>query len=238
MGSPGRAAAGGLARRVLLLDDSEQDCRPTLAWLRESGSEVVIAPDGAAALACLEQEAFDLILVDMPGADMSGYRAIRMIRAREAEVSGPRLPVLALTADALREDGPGWLEAGCDALLAKPVDERALLEAMRGCDEDLLIETDPDIADLLSDYLAHRRADIATLWKALPGGSWTLVCRLGHDMKGSGRMYGLPRVSELGARLESAGMASDGREAALAVSSLESFVARVARRTPHPVAPR
>jgi HPt (histidine-containing phosphotransfer) domain-containing protein len=106
---------------------------------------------------------------------------------------------------------------------------RILLETMRSCTEALDIEAIPELVDLLPDYFAHRRADLDALWQALADGNDTLIRRLGHDMKGSGKLYGLPRISAIGARIEAAAAGNERREAALALTALESFLARAAR---------
>ncbi len=219
--------AGGLPGRILLVDDSEDNRALTLAFLRRSGSEIDIAEHGAAALARVEQEHFDLILMDMQMPVMDGYEATRRIRALEAESGRPRVPIIALTAYAFREQGARCFEAGCDAHVAKPVDKRTLLDAIRSCTEEVRVDPDDEVADLLPQYLVHRRADVDALWKAIADGDWALVSRIGHNMKGTGKGYGLPRISEIGARLEASGRASDRREIALALSALESFLARV-----------
>jgi CheY-like chemotaxis protein len=222
--------AGSLPGRILLVDDSEDNRALTLAFLRRSGSEIDIAEHGAAALARVEQEHFDLILMDMQMPIMDGYEATRRIRALEAESGRPRVPIIALTAYAFREQAARCLEAGCDAHVAKPVDKRTLLDTIRTCTEEVRIDPDAEIADLLPQYLVHRRADVDALWKAIADGDWPLVSRIGHNMKGTGKGYGLPRISEIGARLEASGQASDRREIALALSALESFLARLAHR--------
>jgi signal transduction histidine kinase len=158
---PSRAEAGGFPRRILLADDSEDSRALTLAFLRQSGSEIDIAEHGASALARVEQEHFDLILMDMQMPVMDGYEATRRIRALEAESGRPRVPIIALTAYAFREQGARCLEAGCDAHVAKPVDKTTLLEIIRRCIEEVRIDPDSEIADLLPRYLAHRRGDVS-----------------------------------------------------------------------------
>jgi signal transduction histidine kinase len=227
---PSRVEVGSFPGRILLVDDPEDNRALTLAFLRRSGSEIDIAEHGAAALARVEQEQFDLILMDMQMPIMDGYEATRRIRALEAESGRPRVPIIALTAYAFREQGARCLEAGCDAHVAKPVDKRTLLDTIRTCAEEVRIDPDAEIADLLPQYLVHRRADVDALWKAIADGDWPLVSRIGHNMKGTGKGYGLPRISEIGARLEASGRASDRREITLALSALESFLARVAHR--------
>jgi len=224
-----RAGADGLPRRVLLVASSGEDRALALALLRGVGSEIETSDGATAALARLERETFDLILLDMPISEADGDEALRRFRAAERRRGRPCTPIVALHADASRERAIRWLEAGCDARVAKPLDERALFEALRGCCEPLDIEAVPELADLLSDYFTHRRADLESLWQALAEESWALVRRLGHDMKGSGRLYGLPRISAIGARIEAAAAGNERCEAALALAALESYLARAAR---------
>jgi len=232
-----RAEADPLPRRILLVEGSEQSRAVMLALLRRPGSEIAIADGAAAALGRLQQERFDLILIEMQFPALDGYEVARRIRARELQGTQTRVPIIALTADTSREQARRCFDAGCDARVAKPPDEQALFEAIRSCTEALGIEAVPELADLLPDYLAHRRADVDALWQAIAGGNWALVSRLGHDMKGSGQIYGLPRISAIGARIEASGTANERREALLALAALESFLARAARSLVDPAAP-
>jgi len=145
------AEAAGFPRRILLVDGSEKNRALTLALLRRPGSEIEIADHAAAALGRLGREQFDLILVDMQLPAMDGYEAMRRIRALEAQSAQPRVPIIALSAGASREQAARCLDAGCDAHVASPVDEQALFEAIRGCTETVRIESVPEIADLLPD---------------------------------------------------------------------------------------
>ncbi len=232
-----QATADGFPRRILFADDPRDDRARMLAFVHRPGSEVVVVDGVAAALSHVEKERFDLILMGMQSSRADGYGATGRIRALEAEAGRPRVPIIGLTDEAGREQTARCFNAGCDAHIARPVDERTLLEAIRNCTDDVCIEPVPEISDLLPDYLAHRRADIDALWKALAVGNWPLVSRLGHDMKGSGKLYGLPRIPEIGSLLEASGKARDRREAELALSTLESFLVRVALRIGDSVAP-
>jgi len=224
-------------RRILLVASSAEERALTLALLGGIGSAIETSDGAAAALARLERETFDLILMDMQALELDGDAALRSFREAERMRGQPPTPIIALHANASRERAGRWLEAGCDAHVAKPLDERALLEAVRSCCEPLEIEAVPELVDLLPDYFAHRRADLDSLWQALAEESWALVRRLGHDMKGSGRLYGLPRISAIGARIEAAAVAEERCEAALALAALESFLARAARSLFEPAPP-
>jgi len=128
---PAVASAGPAARparplagvRVLLAEDNP-DIRLALAELMElAGAEIVQAEDGREAVDQALSDAFDAVLMDvrMPGID--GLEATRMLRER-----GCRLPIVALTADAVKEHRAECLAAGYDDYLAKPVELPALVE--------------------------------------------------------------------------------------------------------------
>jgi CheY-like chemotaxis protein len=97
-----------------------------VALLRREGHRVVVAADGAAALACLEAQAFDVVLMDchMPGID--GFEATRELRAR-----GVRVPVVALTASAMDDERAACFAVGMDDFLAKPLTLASLREVLQ-----------------------------------------------------------------------------------------------------------
>jgi two-component system sensor histidine kinase/response regulator len=97
--------------------------------LRRRGHAFRVAGDGREALAALEQEPFDLMLLDvhMPGCD--GFQVIEALRRREGATGG-HLPVIALTARAMRSDRERCLQAGMDDYLAKPIAAAELFRVM------------------------------------------------------------------------------------------------------------
>ena len=89
--------------------------------------EVVLARDGQEALAHFEQADFDIILMDIQMPVMSGLEATRIIREREAaDPARRRIPIHALTADALEEQIHAGLQAGLDGYLTKPINRTRL----------------------------------------------------------------------------------------------------------------
>jgi CheY-like chemotaxis protein len=144
---PGRTAAGAGARaascpwaapprggpvrglRVLLAEDNLVNQRLALRLLEKQGHTVRVAGDGEEALAALEAEPFDALLLDvqLPGAD--GFEVAAQVRARERH-GGGHLPIIAMTAHALAGDRERCLRAGMDGYLAKPVVAQELFRAL------------------------------------------------------------------------------------------------------------
>ena len=120
-GSPGVAAPlGALAPRrlrVLLAEDNVVNQRLAVRLLERAGHSVVLAGDGVQALAALEREAFDLVLMDVQMPVMDGLEATATLRENERG-TGRRLPVVALTANAMRGDREVCLVRGWTATLA------------------------------------------------------------------------------------------------------------------------
>ncbi|MBY0375211.1 MAG: response regulator, partial [Bryobacteraceae bacterium] len=117
---PTEAAGGGIAiragLRVLLAEDNEVNQRVALGFLERYGCVVTLVPNGADALAWLEQHSADVVLMDVQMPVMGGLEATRVLRER-----GVRVPVVALTASAMVDDQRRCFEAGMDAHLAKPL---------------------------------------------------------------------------------------------------------------------
>ncbi|HMP62070.1 MAG TPA: ATP-binding protein, partial [Phenylobacterium sp.] len=117
-------------RRVLLAEDHPVNRRVVGLILAPFGVDLTLALDGREALQRLAQDRFDLVLMDMQMPVMDGLAATRAIRSREAELGAPRLPVLMLSANAMRRHQEEAQAAGADRHVARPVTAQALLEAM------------------------------------------------------------------------------------------------------------
>jgi PAS domain S-box-containing protein len=106
--------------RVLLAEDNPINQEVMSVWLTNQGHEVTVVPNGVEALMALEREQFDLVLMDIQMPQMDGVRASRLIRAREKNTGG-RIPIVAVTANALQGEKQRCLAAGMDDYLPKPV---------------------------------------------------------------------------------------------------------------------
>lgn len=123
-----RAALQGL--RVLLVEDHVVNQKVAMTMLERLGCHADMVANGLEALQALANVPYDLVLMDCMMPELDGYDATRAIREREAREGRPRLPILALTANAMPTDRERCLEAGMDDHLAKPLRMHELADAM------------------------------------------------------------------------------------------------------------
>ena len=112
----------GRALRILVADDSRMNQIFTEEMLKDRGHDVVLVEDGQQALQALAMEGFDLVLMDIRMPKLDGQEALRAIREKSVPGVNPRIPVIALTAYALKEDQESLLRQGFDGYLSKPID--------------------------------------------------------------------------------------------------------------------
>jgi two-component system, sensor histidine kinase and response regulator len=129
--SPATAEAGQGQRslRILLAEDNEVNQVLTVKTLQNRGHTVVVTGDGREALAVLEQQSVDLVLMDVQMPEMDGFAAAVAIRERE-KATGSHVPIVALTAHAMKGDRERCLAAGMDAYVSKPLRVEEIFEAI------------------------------------------------------------------------------------------------------------
>jgi len=115
--------------RVLVVEDNPMNLEMLSEWLQIGGYQVDSAEDLASACARFQAERPTLVLLDIRLGDEDGADFARWIRARPEPQSG-QVPVIAVTAHALRDEQDRILQAGCNAVVCKPVDLRVLKEEM------------------------------------------------------------------------------------------------------------
>ena len=131
---------GGRSLDILLVEDTDDNRKLILAYLKKTAHRVAIAENGAVAVEKFRAGRFDLVLMDMQMPVMDGYDATRQIRKWEAEEHRPKTTIVALTAYAMVEDVIKTREAGCDAHLAKPIKKKELLVFLDALPERILVD--------------------------------------------------------------------------------------------------
>ena len=117
-------------RKILVVEDNDMNMQLVEFLLEEGGYQIVKATSGEEALAITrnsEAGAPDLILMDI---HLPGMDGLSVVRAMKSDARTARIPILALTAHAMRGDKDRFLEAGCDGYISKPIDVKTFLAAI------------------------------------------------------------------------------------------------------------
>jgi CheY-like chemotaxis protein/HPt (histidine-containing phosphotransfer) domain-containing protein len=114
---------------VLVAEDNRVNQQVAVGMLERAGHNATVAENGREVLALLEHEAFDVVLMDVQMPELDGLETTVAIREQE-RTAGGHLPVVALTAHAMKGDAERCLAAGMDAYLPKPLQPRELAEAI------------------------------------------------------------------------------------------------------------
>jgi CheY-like chemotaxis protein len=130
----GRDPAASL--RVLLAEDNPVNQRLAVRLLEKRGHHVVVAGNGAEALAAMDKQDFDLVFMDVQMPEMDGLEATAVIRGKE-KITGKHQPIIALTAHAMKGDREKCISGGMDGYLTKPIRPQ-------------------ELDDVLEDYMGRR----------------------------------------------------------------------------------
>jgi CheY-like chemotaxis protein len=117
-------------RRLLLAEDNQVNQEVALGILKIEGYEVTVASNGLRAVEAYSSAAFDLVLMDCHMPEMDGFEATRTIRALESQRRLKRVPIIALTANAMQQDREECLNAGMDDHLSKPYSRMQMREVL------------------------------------------------------------------------------------------------------------
>ena len=235
---------------VLLAEDNPINQQLVVHMLAKRGHTVEVVSTGAKALAALAQQAFDVVLMDVQMPEMDGYEATAAIRARERDTNC-HMPIIAVTAHAMRGDQEKCLKAGMDAYLSKPMMAAALyltidqlvhrqaqkrlpmIKVTGDLPVDLAsalttVEGDKTLLTELVTVFAHNYPKrLAEVRKAITSGDGQLIKRIAHTLQGEVGLLGAKTAYNLAWKLEI--MASNGHvEGALGIlQELERELERV-----------
>jgi PAS domain S-box-containing protein len=245
LGSPAAAAPPaappaprhGRTLRVLLAEDNLVNQKLAIRLLEKQGHSVTLAGTGAEAVRAVERQAFDLVLMDVQMPEMDGFEATAAIRARERD-SGRHLPILAMTAYAMKGDRERCLAGGMDDYVSKPIQPRELWQAIErlvpGGDDVLdgreALERVGGDKELLRELIEMFLADGPRLWEdvadALARGDAQKLGRAVHTLKGSISAFSAASAWSAAQRLESLAE-QGGPAAAAAAAQLETEMGRL-----------
>ncbi|MBF0447675.1 MAG: PAS domain S-box protein [Magnetococcales bacterium] len=124
-------ATGDMALKILIADDAKDNLEVISAFLSDTPHHLRMVANGEEATRAFKSEPFDIVLMDMHMPILDGFQATAQIRSWETEQGQPPTPIVALTANAMREDMEKTAAFGCDVHLSKPVRKARLLEVIR-----------------------------------------------------------------------------------------------------------
>jgi two-component system, sensor histidine kinase and response regulator len=240
------------ALRILLAEDNPFNQKLARGLLGKAGHSLVVVNNGAEAVAAIERENFDLVLMDVQMPEMDGLQAAQLIRQRE-KGSGRRIPILAMTAYAMKGDRERCLEAGMDGYVTKPIRARELFEAIaavvgqpfvpaapRGA-EPLGPGESPDweaalervagdrdlLAELVRIYLRECPGWLGEMRRALAAGDAIVFKRMAHNLKSCLGNFGARAAFERALRVEAMGREGNLAGADEACRALEQSLERL-----------
>jgi two-component system, sensor histidine kinase and response regulator len=267
--APAAAAPGGpheppreSARplRILLAEDNAVNQKLAVRLLEKQGHTVAVADTGAAALAALEHATFDLLLMDLQMPEMDGFEATALIRTRE-KTTGRRLPIVAMTAHAMKGDRERCLGAGMDGYISKPIHAQELFETIanlppraaraeqpspgRGPGEAFFdpaaalarLNNDPDLLqELAKTFLDDAPRMLQDVREAVADDDAPKLQRCAHSLKGAVAIFAEGGAYRAALALETLGRSANLAHAAETLAILEKELQRLypalARLTP------
>ncbi|MDO7846659.1 PAS domain-containing protein [Hymenobacter sp. M29] len=247
--APGQANVntGSLAGlRALLVEDNEINREVARFMLEEWGVILEEAVDGEQGLRMLSEHDYDVALMDIQMPLLSGVEVTQAVRLHPNPVRA-QIPILALTANAFREDNERYRAAGMNDTLAKPFDEHELytkLEALRNTPRGaapynlaklrtMAHGREAFVTKIIRSFLANTPASLAQLQEAAAAGQWDRVAETTHHIKPSLEMMGVTGVAALVAVLEKVpGPSQSAAERPAMVAQLVALVARALAAVP------
>jgi two-component system, sensor histidine kinase and response regulator len=239
---------------ILVAEDNEVNQELVITALRARGHTVVVAGDGKEALMALEKESFDVILMDVQMPGMDGLEAVAIIRERE-QTSGAHVPIVALTAHAMKGDRERCLAAGMDTYVSKPLRTQELFAAIASVlggvsgtkAVKVPITTKEQMAEVFDPVVALKRVEgdrdllqrMATLFFAQSPKLLLEIrdageCRdsqalehTAHKPKGTLGYFSAGKATAAASRLEIMGRESDFTEVGLACNVLDQETNRL-----------
>ncbi len=211
--------------RILLAEDNENNQLLFGFYLKDTPYRTDIAENGKVCVEKYRNGQYDIVFMDIDMPIMDGYQATDAIRKWEKEGSLPPVPIIALTAHALKGKKQESLDAGCTDYMAKPFKKRELLTILKKYSGSVLssaechipvcpspsetrkkeVRINAEIRELIPGFLKNTQEEISSLRDAVSEKNYEMIRRLGHRIKGACLCYGFEEMGEIGRQIESAG---------------------------------
>jgi CheY-like chemotaxis protein/HPt (histidine-containing phosphotransfer) domain-containing protein len=214
---------------ILLAEDNVVNQKLAVRMLEKSGHDVHVANNGKEAVEAVRNQTFDLILMDVEMPEMNGLEATGLIREAEKK-NGAHIPILAMTALAMKGDKERCLEAGMDGYISKPINVTELFETIENClkaasaeetpapstdderprlDKAALLERVGGDMELLGELVALFMDDgprlLDEIGQAVRLGEAEILARTAHTLKGSVGNFAADDAFQAALRLEKIG---------------------------------
>ncbi len=239
--------------KVLVAEDSPVGLKLVVRLLQKRGHAVITAKTGRDALKQYDKHRVDVILMDVQMPEMDGFEATAAIRQREQD-SGSHVPIIALTAHALKSDREHCLEAGMDAYISKPIRAGEMFEVVEKLTQAVTVASEQDIApgdgrfadvmdwnaavkhlegdvELLKEiaqvFLDQSPALLSVMREAAETGDNKALERAAHTIKGSVSNFAAKGAFDAAHQLENIGRRGDLSSVEEAFSILEDEIERL-----------
>jgi len=236
--------------RILLAEDNRVNQMVAIRMLEKQGHAVTVVGDGQAALTALAQESFDLVLMDIQMPVLDGLEATTTIRAQE-KTQGTHVPIIAMTAHAMRGDRERCLAAGMDGYVCKPIKAEDLSAAIESLLHDTpqpeapaveppidflaaLSNVDGDkalLVDMVEAFLLDSPKQLVELRDAIGTRDAERTARVAHSLKGALSYFGVQTAYALASQLETMGRRAELDGASCALQQLEQELEQISAFT-------
>jgi len=236
---------------ILLAEDNAVNRRLAMQLLQKRGHTAQAAQNGLEALAALDTGCFDVVLMDVQMPEMDGFTATGLIREKE-RATGTHIPIIAMTAHAMKGDREKCLAVGMDGYISKPINPEELYEVIESAgtgakmpariwedspsDEPIIemssllsrVEGDKELlAQLATLFLKEYEESLAAMREAILQQDAGMLAKAAHTLKGAVANFAAPRALDAALRLEAVAQQGSLIGAEQAYRTLEGEIERL-----------
>ncbi len=229
-----------LKGHILLADDSKDNQRLINLYIKDAGATITFADNGKQALEKAQTEDFDLVLMDMQMPIMGGLEATKQLRSQHYAT-----PIIALTANAFKEDKDKCHIAGCDDFISKPIDRGLFIQMLTkylqpGNIEPIeempivseILDGSPEIVEFIKSLIDEFPSWLSSIKHSYQDENWDELKELIHKLKGTAGSFGYPQISIVMARMEFELKKEGYDDFELSIKELSELIIRIVKGRP------